>query len=643
MICVEHVHLELGGRPILRGIDLTVREGECLAVVGPNGCGKSTLLKVIAGLERPDAGEIRMPKGTTVGYLPQETEIDPVWTLREELLSAFTEVQAALKEMAALAEEMGKTAPDSPAHDRVMRRYAECAHLVEHADGYALESKAARVAAGLGFLPGDLERPCRDFSGGWRMRILLAKLLLRRPDVILLDEPTNHLDLESTLWLEGWIERCGRTVVVVSHEPATMDRLADRIVCLENGRAEVYVGNYAQYLVRSRERREARWEAYTRQRREIETMEAFISRFRTNAARAALVQSRVKRLAKITRLEPPFHPTAIRFDFPPAPDSHREMLVLRNVGHAYGTHQVFKGIDLEIRRGEKIGLVGVNGAGKTTLLRILAGRETPREGECVVGRRVQRVYFAQYDTDTISSETTLLDAIGEAAPTGQAQRARDLLGAFLFGGDDVSKPLRVLSGGERTRFRIARILFSPANLLLLDEPTNHLDITSRATVERALAAYTGTVVIVSHDRAFMDRVTNRIVELDRGTLRTYPGSYSEYLEHARRLIAENGAEEPAAVERGAAEGAAAKGDPPRGARRIRALKKRILAVEKKIERQETLLAEADLRMADPAIAASYEELAPIAEERSALASEHQRLLQEWESLGQELEASGDPA
>jgi ATP-binding cassette subfamily F protein 3 len=319
------------------------------------------------------------------------------------------------------------------------------------------------------------------------------------------------------------------------------------------------------------------------------------------------------------------------------------MLVLRNVGHAYGTHQVFKGIDLEIRRGEKIGLVGVNGAGKTTLLRILAGRETPREGECVVGRRVQRVYFAQYDTDTISSETTLLDAIGEAAPTGQAQRARDLLGAFLFGGDDVSKPLRVLSGGERTRFRIARILFSPANLLLLDEPTNHLDITSRATVERALAAYTGTVVIVSHDRAFMDRVTNRIVELDRGTLRTYPGSYSEYLEHARRLIAENGAEEPAAVERGAAEGAAAKGDPPRGARRIRALKKRILAVEKKIERQETLLAEADLRMADPAIAASYEELAPIAEERSALASEHQRLLQEWESLGQELEASGDPA
>ncbi len=319
------------------------------------------------------------------------------------------------------------------------------------------------------------------------------------------------------------------------------------------------------------------------------------------------------------------------------------MLVLRNVGHAYGTHQVFKGIDLGIRRGEKIGLVERE-RGREDHPACASSRAGRRRAGSASSGGGSKGSTSPSTTPTRSPpRTTLLDAIGEAAPTGQAQRARDLLGAFLFGGDDVSKPLRVLSGGERTRFRIARILFSPANLLLLDEPTNHLDITSRATVERALAAYTGTVVIVSHDRAFMDRVTNRIVELDRGTLRTYPGSYSEYLEHARRLIAENGAEEPAAVERGAAEGAAAKGDPPRGARRIRALKKRILAVEKKIERQETLLAEADLRMADPAIAASYEELAPIAEERSALASEHQRLLQEWESLGQELEASGDPA
>ncbi len=535
MISVEKLHLSLGGRPILRGVDLTVGDGERLAVVGPNGCGKSTLLKAIAGIELPDTGEIRMPKGSTAGYLPQEAGIAAGRPLREELLGAFVEVQSALREMAGLAEEMGRTDPDSPAHARVMRRYAECAHMVEHEDGYALESKASRVAAGLGFSPEDLDRPCSDFSGGWRMRILLAKLLLRRPDVILLDEPTNHLDLESTLWLEDWILRCGRTVVFVSHESATMDRLAERIVCLEGGRAEVYAGNYTRFLAESAQRREARWAAYERQRREIEAMEAFISRFRANAARAALVQSRLRRLGKIARLEPPFHPTAIHFSFPPAPESHYCVLALRNLGHSYGENRVFGGIDLEITRGEKIGLVGVNGAGKSTLLRILAGKEAPTEGECAVGKKVTSAYFEQYDADTVSSDETLLDAIAAAAPAGEAHRARDLLGAFLFSGDDVMKPLRALSGGERTRFRLARMLFSPANLLLLDEPTNHLDITSRATVEKALAAYTGTVVIVSHDRAFMDRVTRKIIELDGGTLRVYPGSYGEYLEHAKGL------------------------------------------------------------------------------------------------------------
>lgn len=642
MINIEKVHLSLGGRPILRGVDLTVKDGECLAVVGPNGSGKSTLLKAIAGIEHPDAGEIRMPKGTTVGYLPQETEMETARSLQEELLGAFVEVQAALGEMARLAEEMGTTDPNSGAHARVMHRYAECAHLVEHADGYALESKVARVAAGLGFSSEDLARSCRDFSGGWRMRILLAKLLLRKPAIILLDEPTNHLDLESTLWLEDWIGKCGRTVVLVSHETATMDRLAERIVCLENGRAEVYTGNYARYLVRSKQRREAQWEAYTRQRKEIEAMEAFISRFRANAARAALVQSRIRQLEKVVRLEPPFHPTAIHFKFPPAPESYYDVLTLRNLGHSYGEKRVFSGINLEIQRGEKIGLVGVNGAGKSTLLRILAGREAPREGECIVGRKVASVYFAQYDTDTLGSDMTLLDAIGEAAPTGEARHARDLLGAFLFSGDDVMKPLRALSGGERTRFRLARILFSPANLLLLDEPTNHLDVTSRATVEKALTAYTGTVVIVSHDRAFMDRVTNRIIEIDRGALRVYPGSYSEYLAYAQRLVSGEPREDRPSFPPGGAPapGAQAVGgrEVAKGReRRIRAARKRVSALEDRIARHEARMAALDAQMADPGTAASYQALAPLAEERHALAREHQRMLEKWETLSRELE------
>ncbi|MCX6354854.1 MAG: ABC-F family ATP-binding cassette domain-containing protein [Candidatus Aureabacteria bacterium] len=651
MISVEKVHLSLGGQPILTGVDLTIKDGECLAVVGPNGCGKSTLLKAIVGVEHPDTGEIRMPKQTTVGYLPQEADMHVAHSLQSELLAAFVEVQSAMKEMAQLTEQMGKTDPDSSAHARILRQYAECSHLVEHQDGYTLESKVARIAAGLGFSTEDLSRSCRDFSGGWQMRILLAKLLLRKPDLILLDEPTNHLDLESTLWLEDWIEKCGRTVVLVSHETATMDRLAERIVCLERGKAEVYRGNYAHYLTASRLRREAQWEAYVRQRKEIAAIETFISRFRANAARASLVQSRVKQLEKITRLEPPFHPTAIHFTFPKAPESYHDVLTLRNLGHAYGSKRVFSGINLAIHRGEKIGLVGVNGAGKSTLLRILAGRENSTEGECVVGKRVASVYFAQYDTDTLTAETTLLDSIGEVAPVGEARRARDLLGAFLFSGDDVMKPLSALSGGERTRFRIARILFSPANLLLLDEPTNHLDITSRATVERALVAYAGTMVIVSHDRAFMDRVTNKIVEIDNGSVRVYPGKYSDYLAYKQRMISEEpqqgqeyrpgkglspgnaSAEIPSQKEQRISEREEAKARD----RGIRILKRKIGNIEKKIGRHEAQLVELDKRMANPELAAAYAMLEALDKERHSVSQEHQRMLEEWEALQLELE------
>ncbi|MEJ2744597.1 MAG: ABC-F family ATP-binding cassette domain-containing protein [bacterium] len=655
MINIGKVHLSLGGHPILRGVDLTIKDGECLAVVGPNGCGKSTLLKAIAGIERPDTGAIRMPKRMTVGYLPQESGMESGRSLREELLGAFVEVQAALREMALLTEQMGKTDPDSVAHARIIRRYAECAHLVEHRDGYMLDSKVARIAAGIGFSTEDLARPCSDFSGGWRMRILLAKLLLSKPDVILLDEPTNHLDLESTLWLEDWIEKCGRTVVLVSHETATMDRLADRIVCLEQGKAEVYVGNYAHYLTASRLRRDTQWQAYTRQRKEIEAMEAFINRFRANAARASLVQSRIKQLEKIKRLEPPFHPTAIHFSFPKAPESYHDVLELRDIGHAYGENRVFSGINLTISRGEKIGLVGVNGAGKSTLLRILAGRETPIEGKRIVGRKVSIVYFAQYDTETLAADTTLLNAVAEVAPTGEAARARDLLGAFLFSGDDVSKPLSALSGGERTRFRLARILFRPANLLLLDEPTNHLDITSRATVERALAAYTGTMIIVSHDRAFMDRVTNKIVEIDNGSARVYPGRYSDYLAYKQSLISEGARPgEESSIDKEPAATKASSGMPTPKEQRIRErreakarersiriINKKIGAIETKIGRHEALLAELDAKMAEPAMASAYAELESLDRESHELSLECQRMLEEWEALHAELEGLTD--
>jgi ATP-binding cassette subfamily F protein 3 len=646
MIQIDDVHIRLGVKPVLKGVSLNVRGGECLAVVGPNGCGKTTLLRLVAGLERADRGAISMPNAWTVGYLPQEADVTTEHSLKDELLDAFAEARAALDKMARLEKQMASVDADSPEHEQILRRYGECQHLTEHYDTHTIEPRIHRVAAGLGFAQTDLARSCREFSGGWQMRILLAKLLLRDPDVLLLDEPTNHLDLESTLWLEQWLERCGRTVIMVSHERATMDRLADRIVCLEHGTADIYTGDYSSYLVQSEAKREQLWTAYEQQRREIARIEAFIRRFRSNEKRAALVQSRIKHLAKLERLEPPFHPTAIHFDFPQPTRSYRDVVTLSNLGHRYGELRVFSGLELTIHRGEKVGLVGVNGAGKSTLLRIMAGREEPTEGECRIGRKVERAHFAQYDPGSLASTTTVLAALEAAASIGQAQRARDVAGAFLFSGDEVEKPLSALSGGERTRFRLARMLFSPANLLLLDEPTNHLDVSSRATVERALQAYTGTLVIVSHDRVFMDRVTNRIVELENGSMRAYPGKYSDYLARKERLVAEAAgvADEPA-------ERAAPASEPTTKdtrtrrykerkalGRKRRALERRIASLEADVEQHEARLDELQRQMADPALAADHGKLAKLGRDHARLRRDCDAKLKEWETAHADLRA-----
>ena len=624
MISLTDVHVSFGARDLLNGVNLNIREKERLAIVGPNGCGKSTLLRIIAKLEMPDSGTVSHPSRIAIGYLPQEADLDVAHSLKTELLGAFAQVRTALAEMEQIEHEMAGLDPDSPDHDPLLKRYAEASHRVEHGDGYALDAKVQRVAAGLGFEAKDMARPCREFSGGWQMRILLAKILLQQPDVLLLDEPTNHLDLESMLWLEEWIRACGRTVVMVSHERAFMDRLVERIVCLEMGTADVYRGGYSNYLKQSEIKREAHWKAYTQQREEIAATEAFIRKFRYNAARASLVQSRIKQLEKIERIAPPFHPTAIHFDFPPARPSHRDVLILRDLGHAYGGKRVFADANLTVVRGEKIGLVGVNGAGKSTLLRILAGREKPAAGECVWGGKVNVAYFAQYDTATMTSNQMLLRAIEECAPIGEGARARDVLGAFLFTGDDVEKPLKALSGGERTRFRLAQMLFSPANVLLLDEPTNHLDVTSRATVEDALQTYTGTVIVVSHDRVFMDKVTNRIIEIENGKVTTYPGKYSDYLAHKQRLIAQQAPEAESSPPPSLAAGDA-KEQRRLGRDRQKALARKQRAVERKVEAaeleiaaQEARLAELERMMSDRSIASDYARLAPLSQEHQQL-------------------------
>jgi ATP-binding cassette subfamily F protein 3 len=649
MIGVRNVHVTLGGRPILRGVDLNVRQGERLAVVGPNGCGKSTLLRALAGNEPVEVGEITLPGKVSIGYLPQEANLAAAHTLEEELLGAFQDVRDALACMARLEREMERTDPESPSHNRILARYSDAAHLVEARGGYALGAKVRRVAAGLGFKPEDMARPCREFSGGWQMRILLAKVLLKEPDLLLLDEPTNHLDLETLLWFEEWQRAFRGTVVMVSHERATMDRLVDRVVCLETGRAQVYRGNYSNYLEQSAAERERRWAAYERQQGEIAAAERFIRRFRATASRAALVQSRIKQLEKIERIEPPFHPTAIHFDFPPAPRSYTDVLTLEDLGHAFGEKRVFSDIRLTVRRGERVGLVGRNGAGKSTLLAILAGRLQPTQGSFAIGRNVRMLHFAQYDPESLESDKTVLAAIEEAAPREEAGRARELLGAFLFSGDDVEKPLRALSGGERTRFRLARMLFSPANLLLLDEPTNHLDLASRATVEDALQAYTGTLILVSHDRIFMDRVTNRIIEIEDGKAFDYPGNYGEYVAHKERAAAEQAQTGEQSSSQMPEPGASAtreqrlrqREERKARERRLRSLQRRIDEVEREIEQREKRLGELDREMADPDVACDYSRLSQLAEERRPLAQDLDAMLKRWEELHEEAQATGE--
>lgn len=642
MISLSNIHLRLGGRPVLKGVDIQIREGECLAVVGPNGCGKSTLLRLVAGMIRPDAGEIGRPTRSTIGYLPQEAIFDSTRSLESELSTAFEQLQAAFREMSELEHQMAHTDPSSSDYERVLERYGELSHLVEHQDGYNFESQVRRVATGLGFRQDDLSRSCQEFSGGWKMRILLAKLLLENPDILLLDEPTNHLDLESMLWLEEWIRGSGRTVVMVSHERAFMDRLVDRVVCLETGVGDAYVGNYTNYLKQSEIKRQQRLQAYERQQQEIEQMEAFIRKFRYNAARASLVQSRIKQLEKVQRLPPPFYGEAIYFAFPEAPPSYREVIQMEGLGKSYGEIEVFAGVDLTIYRGQRIGLVGPNGAGKSTLMRLLAGRERPTQGVCTLGRGVTLAYFAQEDTETLTSEQTLLEAIEASAPPGQAQRGRDLLGAFLFSGDEVEKPLSALSGGERTRFRMAQMLFSPANLLLLDEPTNHLDVTSRATVEKALKSYSGTVVVVSHDRVFMDRVTDQIVEIKNGSIRTFPGSYGEYLEYERFLVIGEDSESKDTYRQPTE---TAKTDRKQEYevnkarnRSIRTLQRKIASLEEQIEEEESLLAEIKARMEDPRIASDYTQLASLNQQQAEASARNLESLQEWERLTNELES-----
>jgi ATP-binding cassette subfamily F protein 3 len=515
---------------VLKEVTWEVKTGDRIGLVGVNGAGKSTQLKIIMGDVEPTSGEVIRPANLHIGYLTQEFEVDPGRTVREEFWTVFTEANQVHHRLLDVQHKMDTATPeelDELIHklDRLQRRF-------EALDGYGLEARIEKILPEMGFESDEGDRLVSSFSGGWQMRMSLGKILLQNPDLLLLDEPTNHLDLETIEWLEKFLKRLTTPMVIVSHDREFLDRLCTRIVETERGVSTSYLGNYSSYLQQKYELQEAQQSAYERQQKEIEKQQVFVDRFRASATRSTQAKSREKQLDKIERIEAPIaNVRTLRFQFPPAPRSGREVVTIEDLVHTYNEKILFLGANLEIERGDRVAFLGPNGAGKSTLLRLIVGMEKPSDGMIKIGQHnVIPSYFEQNQAEALDLNKTVIDTIHDEVPDWKDVEVRTLLGRFLFSGETVLKKVEALSGGEKARLALAKMLLQPANLLILDEPTNHLDIPAKEMLEEALQKYEGTALIVSHDRYFISRVANKIVEIREGELIVYAGDYHYYLE-----------------------------------------------------------------------------------------------------------------
>jgi ATP-binding cassette subfamily F protein 3 len=529
MLSLQNAGKRFGPRVLFLEANWLIRSREKTALVGANGTGKSTLMKVLAGLETLDYGGLQQTRGMSIGYLPQEGLRLTGRTVFEECLTVFDELRDMEREIEHLAGQLAILDHAGPEYEAAAERFSMLQERFHTLDGYALDAQVGAVLTGLGFGKEDWARQTDEFSGGWQMRIALAKLLLAKPNLLLLDEPTNHLDLETRNWLEDYLRNYPFGYILISHDRYFLDVTIDRTVEIWNKRLSIYQGNYTKYLSQKDERRTQLESAYRNQRIQIEHLEVFINRFRAQATKAKQVQSRIKELEKIERIEIPEEEPIIHFKFPQPPPSGRTVVEAENLSKSYGPKQVLRNVNFTIERGDRIALVGVNGAGKSTLIKLLTGDETPTSGHVKLGHNVISEYFAQDQYKVLNGDSRMLDDISRAALKVPEGELRSLLGCFLFRGDDVFKPLGVLSGGERNRYALARILVSPSNFLLLDEPTNHLDMRAKDVLLEAIAAFSGTVVFVSHDRYFIDRLATRVLEVEGGTVTSHEGNYEDYL------------------------------------------------------------------------------------------------------------------
>jgi ATP-binding cassette subfamily F protein 3 len=515
---------------VLKDVTWEVKTGDRIGLVGVNGAGKSTQLKIIMGEVEPTAGEIIRPTSLHIGYLTQEFEVDPRRTVREEFWTVFKEANQVHHQLIEIPQQMEKADPEEL--DRLIHQLDRLQRQFEALDGYGLEARIEKILPEMGFTIDDGDRLVSSFSGGWQMRMSLGKILLQTPDILLLDEPTNHLDLETIEWLEKFLKDLTTPMVIVSHDREFLDRLCTKIVETERGVSTTYLGNYSAYLQQKYEQQSAQLSAYERQQKELEKQQVFVDRFRASATRSTQAKSREKQLEKVEKIEAPIADVrTLKFQFPPAVRSGREVVTIKNLVHIYDDKILFLGANLEIERGDRVAFLGPNGAGKSTLLRLIVGLEAPTEGSIKIGKHnVIPSYFEQNQAEALDLTKTVLNTIHDEVPDWKDVEVRSLLGRFLFSGETVLKKVESLSGGEKARLALAKMLLAPANLLILDEPTNHLDIPAKEMLESALKVYEGTVLIVSHDRYFISQVANKIVEIRDGELIVYAGDYHYYLE-----------------------------------------------------------------------------------------------------------------
>ncbi|MBT7377663.1 MAG: ABC-F family ATP-binding cassette domain-containing protein [Candidatus Marinimicrobia bacterium] len=621
MINIDSVWKEFPDKTLFENISFKLSEGMRVGLVGPNGAGKSTLLKIILGLDSPDKGTVKVGKGASIGYLPQEIVVGSEQSIIEEVLNAFPEVSRLEAEI----HEVGEAIAIDYSNEKLLEKLTDLHEEFERIDGWRIEDNAKKILSGLGFKDDQFHLPFNTFSGGWRMRVLLAGILLKKPNFLFMDEPTNHLDLEAIIWLEEFLATWKGGLIMISHDRQFLDKSINNVLELDRGAATVFVGNYTRYVEIKEERHILQESAFKNQQKKIAHTEQFIDRFRYKSTKSKQVQSRVKQLDKLDKVKAPESKTSkIRLNIPQPERGPLKVMDLKEIAKSYDDNVVYENLNLAIERGERIGLVGPNGAGKTTLLKMLAGEEKASSGALMYGNNVKVHYFAQHQLEVLDEESTIYRTIASISGGWSETQVRSYLGAFLFSGDTILKKIKVLSGGEKSRLALARMLVEPAHLLLLDEPTNHLDMQSRDIIEFALKNYEGTLVCISHDRHFLNAVTNHTIEVNGGKIKTFNGNYDYYLWKVKNDLKES--------IKSNKDSNSEKNDKKQAFRDKKKKNNRQRKVKDRVAKIEMELENVNSGLLDPELATDFEKIQSLQNDQNSLEVELLELLEEIEAM-----------